>query len=186
MLRYTGKMEYNEAAVFKLTETQYNMFQADKKIRLMVLSVILLFAGFGIGMKSAFGIACIFVGCVLITGRNTRPRALAKQFISELNGSYPVFSYIFTDTGFKTQTEQAEIKYSSIICLVLDKDYIYIYVSPEKTYMIEVKSIKPENGNADFQSFLTKQTGLPWSSALTLFNFNYRKMKDAILRSRIK
>lgn len=180
MTRYTAKMNYSEDTVYKLTEMQHRTFQAGRRIAMIISAVAALLIGLRLGLGSTVGILCFFAGCILLTGINSRPRATAKAFVSELKGNYPHMVYTFTDYGFSSQEEKAETPYSSVIKLVDDGAYYYIYVSTERAYMVDAATVRSQKGNADFKEYIAKKTSLSWTRPLNLFNFNIKTLKGLI------
>ena len=149
--------------------------QASKRLYLCIAAVILLLIGFHLGFGSIAGTVCIFSGCVLITGINAPPRRIAKALISQLNGKYPEFEYTFTDSGFSSNEEDEQSRYSSVLRLIDDGFFLYIYVTEEKAYMVEKTSIKPSFPG--FQAFLSEKTNLSWERPTTIFNLNIKKLR---------
>lgn len=86
---YWPKMQYSDTTLYKLAEMQYRTFQAGRRSFLVIIATAFLFIGFYFGINSTFGIITLFIGCILITGINTRPRATAKALAAQLSGSYP-------------------------------------------------------------------------------------------------
>ena len=172
---YIGKMMYSEESIQKLSEMQYRTFQAGKRLYLFIASVILLLIGFHIGVGSVFGIICIFAGCVLITGIDAPSRRTAKALISQINGKYPEFEYTFTDSGFSSNEEKKECPYSTVLRLIDDGHYYYIYVSEDKAYMVEKSTIMP-SCSSGFQHFLSEKTHLSWERPTTIFNMSIKKL----------
>lgn len=180
MIRFTAKMNYSEDTVYKLTEMQHRTFQTSQRLVMIIAAIVSLLFGFRLGFGSITGILFTFFGCILLTGLNSRPRATAKAFVAELKGKYPLLVYTFSDNGFSSQEEERETPYSSIIKLVDDGEYLFIYVSTEKAYMIETSSVRSQTGNADFKEYIAKKASLSWTRPLNLFNFNIKALKGMI------
>lgn len=176
-VKFSAKMKYDADTVNKLTEMQYAIFHYKEKFILFLASVFFLFCGFYMGANTFWGILFIFMGCILITGINTRPRSIAKKFIKQLDGKFPSFTYTFTDTGFASYQEDAETEYSSIIRLIEDKKYLYIYVTQEKAYMIDSSLLTPNN-REELKSFISKKTGLKWSKPFSFFTLTVDKLLE--------
>ena len=180
MTGFTAKMNYSEETVYKLIEMQHRTFQTSQRMVMIIAAVISLLLGFRMGLGSIPGILFMFWGCILLTGLNSRPRATAKAFVAELKGKYPHLVYTFSDNGFSSQEEKKETPYSSIVKLVDDGEYLFIYVSTEKAYMIETSSVSSQTANADFKEYIAKKTSLSWTRPLNLFNFNIKALKGMI------
>lgn len=177
MLRYTARMNYSEDTVYKLTEMQHRTFHGGRRMVMIVVAVVAILAGFYLSLSSMFGLLSFFTGCILLTGLNARPRATAKAFIAQLAGKYPSMKYSFTDYGFSSQQENAETPYSSVLRMVEDGKYYYIYVSTEKAYMVEALSVRSQKGNKDFRDFMCAKTGKKWTRPTTFFNFSINTLR---------
>lgn len=174
---YTAGMSYNEEAVYKLAEMQHRTFQAGKRLGMVVTSVVLLFAGFSLGLKTLGGIILVFIGCILITGINARPRSTAKALLSQINGKFPQMEYSFTDTGFKSADEDAETPYSAVLRLIDDGRFFYIYVTSQKAYMVDSSTVEAADSAQDnFKSFVASKTGHNWEKPTNFFNTNIKKL----------
>lgn len=183
-MNYTAKMKYSAETITKLTEMQYNVFQYREKLMLILASVFSLFLGFYMKSNSIIGVLLIFIGCILITGLNTRPRSIARMLIKQFNGVYPSLSYTFSQSGFASDQEKSEMNYSSVIRLIEDKKYLYIYVTKEKAYMIDSSTLSPNNLDG-FKEFISSKTGLKWSKPFSLFSLTIG-MIPSIFKSKIK
>ena len=176
-MKYSAKMKYSEETIGKLTQMQYDVFQYREKTAITLTSVLILFFGFYARLNSVFGIALFFIGCILMTSINTRPRANAKILIKQLNGSFPVLKYTFTDTGFASDQEEQETKYSSVIRLIESRQYLYIYVTQEKAYMIDSFALSPDDPDG-FKKFVSAKTKLEWSRPFSLFSITIKSIVD--------
>lgn len=178
MLQFTGKMNYSEDSVYKLTEMQHRTFQSGTRLATFAFAVVLLLIGFSLGISSAFGICALFVGCIFITSINARSRNTAKTLISQLNGNYPHMVYEFTDSGFSSTEESERTRYSSVLRLIDDGSYLYIYVTEAKAYMIEKSSVVSVGNKNDFLDFIAEKTGLSWERPTTIMNMNIRSLRN--------
>lgn len=175
MLRFTGKMQYSEESVHRLALMQYRTFQAGKRLGLFAAAVLLLLAGFSLGLASVAGLLCFFVGCVLITGFDAPPRRTARALLTQLDGKYPLLRYEFTDEGFSSTEEEGRRGYGSVLRLIDDGSYFYIYVDEAKAYMVDRST--PEPSAEGLRSFLEEKTGRSWERPTTILNMNVRKLR---------
>ena len=186
MVFYKAKMTYSEKSIYKLTETQYSTFQSEKKLIIVSTAVAFIFIGFIRGISSVTGIVFLFAGSILLTGTNTRPRATAKIFVSQLKGKYPKFSYNFEDKEFYVYGEGSPTAYKSAVCLIEDTEYLYIYTNPDKAYMIEKTSVQGENGLDGLKSFVAQRSGLEWEHSFSLLGLNYKSLKKMLSRIKLR
>ena len=122
---YTAKMKHSEATIIRLAETRYNTFQFGKKLIRLGLALVLIMIGLYLGGDNITPWICLFVGCVLITGLNTRPRSEGRKIFQQLNGKSLESQYSFFEDGFKFYDDGELIPYKKLIRLVEDKEYLY-------------------------------------------------------------
>ena len=175
MLRFTAKMQYSEESVHKLALMQYRTFQAGKRLGLFAAAVLLLMTGFSLGLASLPGLVCFFAGCILITGIDAPPRRTARTLLNQLNGKYPQLCYLFADEGFSSTEEEERRGYGSVLRLIDDGRYFYIYVDEAKAYMVDRSTAAPSAEG--LRSFLEEKTGRSWERPTTILNMNVRKLR---------
>lgn len=66
------------------------------------------------------------------------------------------------------------IAYSSLIRLVEDEGYLYLYISRLSAYMIDKATVAPDV--ASLKALIGKQTGLTWTRPTSFFNFSLRTL----------
>lgn len=186
MTHYTAKMKYSEETLYKLTEMQYSTFQPDKKLIILCTAVAFLFIGFTIGLSSVVGIVLLLIGSILLTGKNVRPRSTAGAFIRQLNGKYPSFTYDFADEEFSVKEEGKPVKYTSLICLIDDSKYLYLYTTPEKAYMVDSSTVRGTNQIDGLKDFISERSGFEWDTGFSLFALNYKKIRKILGRIRLR
>lgn len=172
---YTAKMKHSEATIIRLAETRYNTFQFGKKLIRLGLALVLIMIGLYLGGDNITPWICLFVGCVLITGLNTRPRSEGRKIFQQLNGKSLESQYSFFEDGFKFYDDGELIPYKKLIRLVEDKEYLYLYISQESAYMVDRSTVQPGDSNK-LKDFLPGKTGMEWTKPFNLLTFRFRSI----------
>ena len=176
---YTAVMKHNADTIEKLVLMQYNTFQVGKKISLILISLVLIAYGvftFSSGMITSY--FCLFLGCVMIAGLNVRPKSNARKIIAQMNNRFPSSEYYFSSTGFKDSEKSKEISYQSLIKLIDDKKYLYLYISKESAYMVNASSVYGEGGVNGLKNLISEKAGCKWTKPSSFWSFNINNMRE--------
>lgn len=176
---YTAVMKHNGETIEKLVLMQYNTFQVGKKVTLILLSLALIAYGvfsFSSGMITSY--FCLFLGCVMIAGLNVRPKSNAKKIIAQMNDKFPSSEYYFSSAGFKDSEKSKEIPYQSLIKLIDDKKYLYLYVSRESAYMVNAASVYGEGGLNGLKTLISEKSGCKWTKPSSFWSFNIDNLRE--------
>lgn len=173
---YRAKMKHSADTIKKLVQTQYDTFQFGRKILNMAIAFGLILFGLYADPSMFMPLIALFVGCVLLANINAVPRMRAKEVLQQMGGKFPKSDYSFLEKGFKFYDKGEIIPYSSLIRLVEDRQYLYLYVSEQSAYMMD-KGTVTGGSLEDLKTFLKIETGLTWTRPASLFNF---KLKDVL------
>ena len=122
---------------------------------------------------------CLFLGCVLLAGLNVRPRSNARKLISQMGGRFPRSDYSFHEKNFSDGAGASPIPYSSLIKLIDDRSYLYLYVSKQSAYMLDRSTVNGPDGLEGFKVFLTDKTGLKWSRGTNFWTFSIKDLRSS-------
>lgn len=175
----TASMRHTEQTLRQLSKTQYDTFCFGRKAVQAFCGLILI--GLGIsGGNAVLSVLCLFAGCWLCMNTDTPARVRAGKVISSMNGRFPFTRYRFSpteillDAGEDGDGEPQRIAYSSLIRLVEDEGYLYLYISRLSAYMIDKATVAPDV--ASLKALIGKQTGLTWTRPTSFFNFSLRTL----------
>lgn len=184
MTLYTAEMKHSADTLKRFTTLQYNAFEMVRKVIMILLAIILIITGVSAGSSAAL-ILCLFLGCIILTNLNAKAESVADQVAKSLNGHYPQLKYSFTENGFTDGEDRPEVPYVSLIRLIEDNDYLYLFISKASGYMIEAKTIQGTGGEHELKKLISEKSGLNWTSPPTILNIS---LKDIIanLKSRKK
>lgn len=174
MALYRAKMVHNAATIRKLVQTQYDTFQFHKKLTHIGLAVGLILFGLYADQTMFMPLIALFVGCVMLANINAYPRAQANEVLKMMGSHFPQSDYHFCEKEFSFNKDADPIPYSSIIRLVADRNYLYLYVSKQSAYMVDKATIS-HGKNMTLEEYLAIETGLKWSRPSSLVSF---RLKD--------
>ena len=171
---YSAKMKHSSDTLKRFTVLQYDTFEPLGKLLRFALAVVLIIVGAASG-SSALLVFLLFAGCVLLTNLNFKAASVADQVERALGGKFPTLDYSFSDSGFTDGEGREEVAYSSLIRLIEDKDYLYLFVSKASGYMVEIASVTGDGGAEGLKRLLSEKSGCNWTSPVTLLNL---RLKD--------
>lgn len=171
---YHAKMKHSQRTIAKLVQTQYDTFQfKNKVVQALVGFGLVLFGLFAPGEMIMPWIA-LFVGCVMLANLNTVPKRQTKKLLAQMGKKYPQSDYTFGEEGFRYYDKGDTIGYKSLIRLVEDNQYCYLYVSTVSAYMVD-KGTVTGGSVEEFKAFLADKADLSWTRPASLLTF---RLKD--------
>lgn len=171
---YRAKMKHSEDTIKKLVQTQYDTFQFGRKLLNTVIAFGLILFGLYADQSMFMPLIALFVGCILLANLNAVPRMRAREVLQQMGGKFPRSDYSFLEKGFKFYDKGELLPYSSLIRLVEDRQYLYLYVSEQSAYMVDKDTVTGGSVD-DLKTFLKIETGLTWNRPASLLSF---KLKD--------
>ena len=171
---YRAKMQHSSDTLKRFTVLQYDTFEPLGKLLRLAAAVVLIVIGAFSG-SSALLVFLLFVGCVLMTNLNFKAVAVADRVERALGGKFPTLAYSFSDSGFTDGEGREKVAYASLIRLIEDKEYLYLFVSKASGYMIELSSVTGDGGAEGLKRLLSEKSGCKWTSPVTLLTL---RLKD--------
>lgn len=141
---------------------QYNQFQAWKRIFGIIFGFVCIVLGLNSAFSSTLGLLMIAAGAVVLSSLNAPAKALAKTLYDGFNGRPPLVNYRFSPKAFTYAENGEEVPYASVIRLVDDGEFLYIYVSKKTAYMVSDYSVEGNGGLAGLKKLLAKGSGQEW------------------------
>lgn len=174
---YTARVTFSADAFRRGARIQYSVFSARKKLFFLLLGTALVIVGaFVMGGKTAVSVLMIAAGCFIVTGLNAVPNSLAERAVKSMNGVYPTVNYFFGASCFKhSTTPDLELSYSSVLRLVQDDRYLYIFQKDMTAFLIDREKVFGKGRIDGFMEFMSKKTGREWIYPLT---WKYLKLKN--------
>ena len=180
MSTYTAKMKHSADTIERLVVMQYITVQTTNKlIRVFLAMAMLVYGVYMSGRQMITPYLCLFLGCVLLAGLNVRPKSNARKLISQMGGRFPRSDYSFHEKNFSDGAGASPIPYSSLIKLIDDRSYLYLYVSKQSAYMLDRSTVNGPDGLEGFKVFLTDKTGLKWSRGTNFWTFSIKDLRSS-------
>lgn len=161
---YTAKTQYTNEKVKRLAKVICGTYGIVQKLVLYMLGLSLIAGGMYYRQSQVLSLALLFFGAIFFTNANYSEKQLTKDFLSAVDGKYITIAFNFYEDSFSALVNDTKNKYnySDLIRLVEDKENIFIFANERICFMIEKKSIMPDNA-AVFKEFLAERTYLHWT-----------------------
>ena len=178
MKEYHASIVYNPFTLRKLNAVISATFRYGLKMFYIGVCVVLLVLGARIGLQTPRGIALICIACFLLPSVRAIDKNRAEQTIRKMNGKTLKVEYTFEEERFWCEApgEKADFTYDSIIRLVEDPDFLYLFPNAGQAYMIDLKTLE-EGDREPFKAFLSEKVGLEWTKPVSLLTFNLKQLR---------
>ncbi len=176
--QYRAAIVYNEERIKKLSACVHSTFHMNFKIVYTVFCLILVFAGCFIGMGTTVGLLCICLGVFLIPSANVLEKSQRDKAIERLHGKQIRVEYRFDEKNFScfSGNEWQEYSYQSIIRLVEEKEFLYLFPNKAQAYMLDKSTLK--KGEVErFKAFITNKVGLEWTKPVSLLTLSLKQLR---------
>lgn len=170
-----AEMVHSEKTLTRLALTRYNSFQYGRKLLRFLLAMALVLYGLYGDKHLIMPYFSLAAGCLLAANLDARPKAQARQVAAQMKGRFPHSFYSFSQTGFRYYKDGDEISYKKLIRLVEDREYLYLYVSPESAYMVDKSTVS--GGEATLKALLAEKSGLKWTRPFNLLTFRLHSLQ---------
>lgn len=162
---FSAHMNHNAETVKKMAHMQYNNF-IYKRRRIHLLCALAMIALGIVLFGKTWGFISLGFGIFLLWLLDLVPRRVTKQAIKNFNGEYPRIHAFFSETGMFTQLVEEEVAYDTLVKLIEDRNYLYIYVNQITAFMLDKSTV--EGGVDELKSFLCEKTGMSWAKPIIL------------------
>ena len=175
---YKASIVYEPTTLRRLNKAITSTFHSKLKAIYLAICLGLMFIGVQVGLATSKGVALVCIAVFILPSIRLLDRNKAEQMIQRLNGKTVRLDYSFEDDRFvcEGEGERNEFRYDSIIRLVEESDYLYMFPNSAQGYMIAVSTIQGV-GVEKFKQFISKKTGLEWTKPVSLFIVNLRQLR---------
>ena len=177
MNAYRASITYNPYTLRRLNTIISNTFRSGLKAMYLAICVGLLCAGAKIGLATPKGVALICIACFLLPSVRMIDKNRAEQQIKQMNGKTLNVFYTFEDEQFTCATtgERNTFTYDSIVRMVAQSDFLYLFPNATQAYMIDTSTL--EGGSVDeFKAFLVEKVGLEWTLPNSFLTLNLKRI----------
>lgn len=143
-------MQHAPETIRRLSFMQYQTFGFAQKIAQASLSCLLVIIGIRDWRQlPVLSILCLFAGCWMFSSFRVVPRYRAKKICQSFHGHYPFTRYEFGKENFTFYGDSGKetVPYARLIRLVEDSAYLYLYISRQSAFMIDLKTLRPEENS---------------------------------------
>lgn len=143
----TASMQHTPETIQRLSFMQYQNFGFAQKIFLALLSCLLVITGIREWSQlPVLSILCLFAGCWMFSSFKVYPMYRAKKICQSFHDNYPFTRYEFRKDHFTFYGDSGKeiVPYARLIRLVEDSSYLYLYISRQSAFMIDLQTLRPE------------------------------------------
>lgn len=177
-MQYGASIDYNEKTVAKLDNAVNSTFFFSKRVSALVTCVLMIGGGVFLGFDNTVGVICTLLGCFMLPSVGSIRSRNARQIIKVLNGRPLTMHYVFRNDGFSSTVgeETQENRYHTVIRLVEEKGYLYLFQKVTQACMVDTSTIEPAELE-NFKKFISKHVGLAWTPMNTFRNFSFQQRR---------
>lgn len=163
MTKYRAQIEYNKQNVMRMSNVVCYAFERVTPRMIQVSGICLGGAGLYRMATLGDGLPLLIAAVLIATNADVRGRALGRKMCKFMEGWWPVMSFDFTEREIESHTdrEKSSTPYQTLIRLMEDRNFFYLFTSATSAFMVDKKTIDPGDTKG-FKSFLCEKTGLEW------------------------
>lgn len=168
---FRGEIKHTDATIFQLFRTQHRSFCQKRMLLRFLLGLAFVFFSAFVDWPDIIRIIALIVGAWLMVSLDFPGQINADKALEARHGMLPVMSYAFHSGEMLVSGEgKLNMQYKSLIRLVLDEDYLYLFSAPDAVCMIDRSTVKPDDEK--LIAFLAEKTGLEWKKNKSFFFLN--------------
>ena len=156
---FAAQTAFTEESVQRFATMQFNLFQKKRKYLAALAAFALIVAGLLLGIGTWQGILPLLIGCVIGTNLYAAPKHTAGQIIAGFRGKLPTVRFRFYPEKMHVSTSEVPVHYSALARLEDDKEYLYLFLTPETGYMVRKSSVDGEGGYSALAALLEERSG---------------------------
>lgn len=156
---FTAQTAFTEESVQRFTTMQFNLFQKKRKYLAALAAFVLIVAGLLLGINTWQGILPLLIGCVIATNLYAAPKHAAGQIVAGFHGKLPTVRFRFYPEAMEVSTSEVPVHYGALSRLEDDKEYLYLFLTPETGYMVRKSSVAGEGGYGSLAALLEERSG---------------------------
>ena len=172
---YSAVIQHDEKTITRLAKVQYNAFQLGKKAIFVLSGVALIFMAVFVELDVRFAGALAFIGCMLWYFSDFPARVTAVRMNQAIGKKYPKVEYYFfeKEASITDGKEWFHMPYHIVQRFFEDKDYWYLFLTTNISYMIPTASLKKGDATK-FTTFMENRTGLKVEKPVAVMNLSIK------------
>ncbi len=182
MALFTASIKQNTETIRQYASVLFNVFYSRIKIIGFLISVFLVLTGGFIVKREGISLLLIFLGCILFTSLDAPARYMANRVIALFHGSFPLLVYSFYDDYFLLNDKETKISYDSLIKLIEDEKYYYLFQTKQYGIMVRKDSVSGDTAEEGFKEFIGEKAKLKWEKPPTIMSINLKTLIHSLKR----
>ncbi len=193
MDNFTITMEHSEESIRRLSKVQYDTFSVLTKVMWYLTCAVSLALGVGLigQLDETPRLLLAAFGAIALMNIGASAKARADKVIAAVKqkGEFPRTTLTFKDDEIGIEERSGKtgsMKYGSILRLIRDDEYWYLFISRTAAYMLPITGLNGQVSPARFEALLQKKTGLEFSRPFSLLRVNLPDLVAGLRRRKKK
>lgn len=193
MDNFTITMEHSEESIRRLSRVQYDTFSALTKVMWYLTCAVSLALGVGLigQLDETPRLLLAAFGAIALMNIGASAKARADKVIAAVKqkGEFPRTTLTFKDDEIGIEERSGKtgsMKYGSILRLIKDDEYWYLFISRTAAYMLPITGLNGQVSPARFEALLQKKTGLEFGRPFSLLRVNLPDILAGLRRRKKK
>ena len=168
---FYGEIKHTDATIFRLFRTQYRSFCQRRMLARFLLGLAMVFTAVFTHFPDLLRVILLILGAWFMVSLDFPGQMNADKSLEARRGMLPTMTYTFyNDEMHITGEGDLTMKYTKLIRLAQDAEYLYLFSGPEAVCMIDRSTVKPDDEK--LAAFLAEKTGLEWKTSKSFFLLN--------------
>lgn len=173
MKPYYAGIQQSRETITRYSRVQFNIFKSRTKLAVICFAAGLVVIGLALlNSYKALAVILVFLGCIVFANQDAGADYTANLVIDMFQGKFPRLKYAFFSSGFLIADNEKEIPYRSLIRLVEDDEYLYLFQSDKLGYMIKSSTVIGDRGLQGLKDLLAEKTKLKWTRQNRFLTFS--------------
>ncbi len=173
MKPYYAGIQQSRETITRYSRVQFNIFKSRTKLAVICFAAGLVVIGLALlNSYKALAVILVFLGCIVFANQDAGANYTANLVIDMFQGKFPRLKYAFFSSGFLIADNEKEIPYRSLIRLVEDDEYLYLFQSDKLGYMIKSSTVIGDRGLQGLKELLAEKTKLKWTRQNRFLTFS--------------
>ncbi len=166
MEHYTAQIQYDRRNVMRMAHVVRYAFEKVTPPLLQLSGMAIMGAGFYRMYVAGDGLPLLILGILIVTNADVRGRAMGRKMCKFMDGWWPLMKFSFEEDGIHSETDRETMvaPYSSVIRLIDERAFYYVFTGPNTAFMIDKSTLSPKDQDG-FMVMLLQRTGQEWTAA---------------------
>lgn len=160
---FYGEIRHTEKTLHRMFSIQMGLFHRKAMLFFLFTGFLMIAGACFLNLRQELRIFLLFIGALLIMGREVPAAVRAADRTEVRKGRLPVYTMRFSDAAVTLSGEgEMKIPYDKLWKLVSDRQYFYLFLDKESLMMVDQSTVTPEA--ARLKAFLEEKTGKSFQS----------------------